>query len=62
MLAACLELIHNLLVIVKRCYLQSENIVKYYAIYIMLPTYFKNNYTLKATLLGMNLLPDDGFM
>jgi len=33
MLAACLELIHNLLVIVKRCYLQSENIVKCYIIY-----------------------------
>jgi len=28
----------------------------------MLPTYFKNNYRLKATLLGTNLLPDDGFM
>jgi len=30
--------------------------------YDMLPTYFKNNYILKATLLGMNLLPDDGFI
>jgi len=30
--------------------------------YDMLPTYFKNNYRLKATLLGTNLLPDDGFM
>jgi len=26
----------------------------------MLPTYLKNNYRLKATLLGSNLLPDDG--
>jgi len=28
----------------------------------MLPTYFKNNYRLKATLLGTNLLSDDGFI
>jgi len=28
----------------------------------MLPTYFENNYRLKATLLGTNLLPDDGFI
>jgi len=28
----------------------------------MLPTYLKNNYRLKATLLGMNLLPDDVFI
>jgi len=25
-------------------------------------TYFKNNYRLKATLLGTNFLPDDGFI
>jgi len=30
--------------------------------YDMLSTYFKNNYRLKATLLGTNLLPDDGFI
>jgi len=30
--------------------------------YDILPTYFKNNYRLKATLLGTNLLPDDGFI
>ena len=30
--------------------------------YDMLPTYFKNNYRLNATLLGTNLLPDDGFI
>jgi len=29
--------------------------------YDMLPTYFKNNYRLKAILLGTNLPPDDGF-
>ena len=27
----------------------------------MLPTYLKNNYRLKATLLGTNSLPDDDF-
>jgi len=30
--------------------------------YDMLPTYFKNNYRLKVTLLGTNLLPVDGFI
>jgi len=30
--------------------------------YDMLPTYFKNKYRLKVTLLGKNLLPDDGFI
>jgi len=30
--------------------------------YDMLPTYLKNNYRLKATLLGTNSLPDDGFI
>jgi len=30
--------------------------------YDMLPTYFKNKYRLKVTLLGTNLLPDDGFI
>jgi len=30
--------------------------------YDMLPTYFKNNYRLKVTLLGTNLLPNDGFI
>jgi len=33
MLAACLEIIHNLLVIIKECYIQSDNIVKCYIIY-----------------------------
>jgi len=30
--------------------------------YDMLPAYFKNNYRPKATLLGMNMLSDDGFI
>jgi len=30
--------------------------------YDMLPTYFKNKYRLKVTLLGTNLLPDDGLI
>ena len=30
--------------------------------YDMLPTYYKNKYRLKVTLLGTNLLPDDGFI
>ena len=30
--------------------------------YDMLSTFFKNNYRLKATSLGTNLFPDDGFI
>jgi len=30
--------------------------------YDMLPTNFKNKYRLKVTLLGTNLLPDEGFI
>jgi len=40
----------------------TRNPTPSHAQYDMLPTYLKNNYRLKANLLGTNLLPDDGFI
>jgi len=64
MLAAC-HIVHvmglDFLLLVLPCagflYLTPSHVQ-----YDMLPTYLKNKYRLKVTLLGTNLLPDDGFI